>query len=279
MITTVAATSAARASARFERVTRQTVALPIVAAAYWATSLLPIGARRGADVALSLACGFTLAMAVVLVAPRLNISRARQFTVWFALIFLNLAAVAVEGTLFAPALSPPSLLGANLIRLAIGSAVIAGAVALIFGTRARAEARGIGGWWWRVIAVAGLYLVLYLVLGGLNYSLVTHPYYESHAGSLTVPSLPTILLYQPVRGLLIAVSVLPLIAALRARTLVLAVTVGTLLFIAGGLVPLLPQSSLPLYLRVASLWEIFDQNFFTGVAAAYLFGRRPWRSR
>lgn len=279
MITSGAATSTVRAQARSERLTRQAAALPVVAAAYWATSLLPTGARRGPDVVLSLAAGFTLALAIVFVAPRLNISRARQFVVWFALTFLNLAAVAVEGTLFAPAESPPSLLGANLVRLAIGSAVTAGVVALIFGTPAGAAARTMGGWWWRVIVVAAVYLVLYLVLGGINYSLVTHPYYESHAGSLTVPSLQTILSYEPVRGVVIAVSVLPLIAALRARTLVLAVTVGTLLFIVGGLVPLIPQNSLPLYLRVASLWEIFGQNFFTGVAAAYLFSRVPWRTR
>jgi hypothetical protein len=42
-------------------------------------------------------------------------------------------------------------------------------------------------------------------------------------------------------------------------------------FVVGGLVPLLPQTSLPLYLRLASLWEIFGQNFLTGVACACLF--------
>lgn len=66
-------------------------------------------------------------------------------------------------------------------------------------------------------------------------------------------------------------SVLALIALFTARTLVVAVVVGSLLFIAGGVVPLLPESSLPLYLRVASLWEILGQDFLTGIVAAYLF--------
>ena len=50
-----------------------------------------------------------------------------------------------------------------------------------------------------------------------------------------------------------------------------ALAAGVLLFVVGGLVVLLPQTSLPLYLRVASLWEVFAQNVITGAACAYLF--------
>jgi hypothetical protein len=101
--------------------------------------------------------------------------------------------------------------------------------------------------------------------------LVTHPYYESHAGGLTLPPAATVFSYEPVRGLLIALSVLPLCLALRRDPRTVAIVAGGLLFVIGGVVPLLPQASLPPFVRVASLWEILGQNFVTGVACTYLF--------
>lgn len=248
-------------------------------AVYAAVELVPVGGRAAPDVALTIACSLILAISITLVASRLAVTRRRQLGVWFALVFLNLAAVAVEGTLFAPAAAPPSLLAGNLFRLAIVSAAVAGILALLFGrpsgaVMSRTESRPVIGWLWRLLVAAFLYVVLYLVVGGINYVLVTRPYYESHAGSLTVPSAQTILLYEPVRGLLIALSVVPLTRALRGRDIRMAnaaAITGLLLFVAGGLVPLLPQASLPLFVRIASLWEIFAQNFPTGVACAYLF--------
>jgi len=44
------------------------------------------------------------------------------------------------------------------------------------------------------------------------------------------------------------------------------------LFVIGGVAPLLGASALPLFLRVASGWEIFLQNFSTGAVAALLLG-------
>jgi len=246
-----------------------------VAAAYTAVALAPVG-NRAPDVALTAACAVVLGLCLVAVADRVTANRSLQFGVWFTLVFLNLAAVAVEGTLFAPAAAPPSALGANLVRLAIAAAAVAAIVAALFGRDGVRPAwtnasRPVAGWIWRLLGAAGIYVVLYLVIGGLNYSLVTRPYYEAHAGSLTVPPALTVFLYEPVRGLLIALSVLPLTLVLRLRTALIGVVAGVLLFVAGGLLPLMPQTTLPLYLRVASLWEIFGQNFLTGVAAAYLF--------
>ena len=254
---------------------RAAAGLVAISVAYSAMALLPLRAIAP-DVTLTILCGAALGTTIAIVASLIRARRAEHFTVWFALVFLNLAAVAVEGTLFAPAQAPPASLVPNLLRLMVGAAIIAGLAAVTFGSEevsrpASPRARPFAGWAWRVLAAAAVYAVLYFVIGGLNYSLVTRPFYEAHAGSLTVPSAQTVLLYEPVRGLAIAISVLPLTLALRLRTSAVAVVAGTLLFVAGGLVPLLPQASLPLFLRVASLWEIFAQNFLAGVACAYLF--------
>lgn len=44
------------------------------------------------------------------------------------------------------------------------------------------------------------------------------------------------------------------------------------LFLMGGLVPLASDATLPLFLRVASGWEILLQNFSTGAVVALLLG-------
>lgn len=253
----------------------------LIAAAYSLIALLPIG-PRGTDPGLTIASGLVMAVAIVWVAVGMQKDRRTQFVVWFTLVFLNLAAAAIEGTLFAPELAPSALLAASLTRLLVASVAIGAIAATFFGltesNRSTVVSRPLYDWLWRLLVAAGVYVALYFVIGGINYTLITRPYYESHAASLTVPPAQTVLLFEPIRGLLIALSVLPLILALRMRTRTMAATAGLMLFIAGGLVPLLPQTSLPVYLRVASLWEIFGQNFFTGVACALLFASPFQRS-
>lgn len=248
----------------------------LIAGAFTVLMALPIGGNR-ADLTLTAVSGLVVAAIVVPIAARVPASGWRRFEVWFFLFFLNLSSVAIEGSLFAPAASPPSQLLVNLIRLAIVSATVATIAAGLLGfpisrpSRSDEPRRRWYDWALRVIAAAMIYLVVYFVVGGLNYAFVTHSYYESHAGSLTLPSPQVVFAYEPIRGILIALSVLPLVPALRMPEAQLAAAVGVTLFVVGGLAVLLPQTSLPLFLRVASLWEVFAQNVITGAACAYLF--------
>lgn len=252
----------------------------LIAGGFTVLMVLPIGGNR-ADPALTAVSGLVVAVVVVPIAARVAAPGWQRFEVWFFLFFLNLASVAIEGSMFAPAAAPPSVLGLNLIRLAVVSATVAAIAAGLVGhpsspaSRTGEPRRRWYEWAWRVIAATMIYLVVYFVVGGLNYTFVTHPYYESHVGSLTVPSAQVVLAYEPIRGVLVALSVLPLVLALRMRGAQLAAVVGGMLFIIGGLVVLLPQTSLPLYLRAASLWEVFAQNVITGIACAYLFRLKP----
>lgn len=256
----------------------------LMAGAFTVLMVLPIAGGH-ADPALTTLSGLVVAVVVVPTASRVAGPAWRRFEVWFFLFFLNLTSVAIEGSLFAPAVAPPSKLAVNLLRLAVVSVSVAAILAVFVGHAgspplAISESRRRWyDWAWRVIAAAMVYLAVYFVIGGLNYAFVTHPYYESHAGSLTVPSTEVVFAYEPIRGILIALSVLPLVLALRMRGAQLAAVVGAMLFIVGGLVVLLPQTSLPLYLRVASLWEVFAQNVITGVACVYLFRMKPTYQR
>jgi hypothetical protein len=77
---------------------------------------------------------------------------------------------------------------------------------------------------------------------------------------------------ESVRAPLIILSIVPLILAWKAKKSVLAVLCGTILFVIGGVIPLLLSPTLPDLLRLASAVEIFFQNFPAGVVAAVLLG-------
>jgi hypothetical protein len=112
-----------------------------------------------------------------------------------------------------------------------------------------------------------------MVFGFINYLLVTKPYYDSHVGSITVPELKTVVITELIRSVLIILSILPLIISLKAVGRKQIIACGLVLFVIGGIIPLLLQlGTLPLSLLAASGIEIFFQNFLTGAVAALLLG-------
>ena len=162
----------------------------------------------------------------------------------------------------------------------ISTLAAAAALTVLFAPRGPARPvvwprRTVLAWVGRFVACALSYVVFYWVFGALNYSLFTHTYYETHQAALVVPPAQTILLVEAVRSVMLVLSVLPLALAwptVSANRLRLAVLCGLVLFLTGGLVPLASTTTLPLFLRVASGWEIFLQNFSTGVVVALLLG-------
>lgn len=212
------------------------------------------------------------------VAPSIPASRMRHLVVWGSLIFFNMASVIVEGYFFAPALigdALPALLFQQLL-----AALAAGwVITMLFAPRESAAPvsparRSIPAWVWRFAAAALAYVIFYFVFGSINYMLVTKPYYATHAGGLAVPPVQVTLMAEVVRGVLIALSVLPLLLTAPADKKRLGAWTGFLLFAIGGLVPLTMQvGALPTFLLIASAWEIFAQNFTMGWVLTRLLGR------
>lgn len=249
-----------------------------------------IGAMAGAQMASSTRDGsaFTwlfissilLGMILGPLAARLTLTRLQHFVLWGSLIFFNLGSVAIEGAYFVPELVavPLPVLFAQQLLASAGAALV---IVLLFAAVGRpvsswADAlrtRPWHSWVWRFLLSAFSYLVFYFVFGALNYSLVTAPYYETHAGGLTVPAPTVVLMAELVRAPLIVLSILFFLLSVRGTKRQLMVRAGWLLFAIGGIVPLVLQvSSLPLLLLAASGVEIFMQNFLTGVVAAGLMG-------
>lgn len=222
--------------------------------------------------------GVVAGLSLGFVVPSMPVSRTRHFMVWGSLIFFNMASVIIEGYFFAPALigdALPALLVQQLIvALAAGWVVTA-----LFASKESAAPvtpikRPFLSWTWRFAAGVLAYVIVYFIFGAINYMLVTKPYYETHAGGLDVPPVQVTLAAEVVRGALIALSVLPFLHTCRADKKRVALQTGFLLFAIGGLVPLTMQvGALPLFLLIASAWEIFAMNISAGIILALLLGR------
>jgi hypothetical protein len=213
------------------------------------------------------------------VAARLTLSRLQHFLLWLSLIIFNLGSVALEGAYFAPNLvrTPIPVLFVQQLFAAAGASL---AITLLlarpgfsFSWLNPLRARSWHSWLWRFLVSALSYVVFYWIFGGLNYALVTKPYYETHAGGLTVPAPGTVLILESIRGLLIVFSVLLLLLSMRGTRKQLLTTTGWLVFAVGGIIPLCWQiTTLPVLLLFASAIEIFFQNFPTGAVCARLMG-------
>lgn len=207
------------------------------------------------------------------------LSSRQHFVLWGGLILFNLGSVIIEGAYFAPDLVSvpiPALMLQQLLATAGAVFIITQVFANLGETISWKDAlqtRSWYSWTWRFLASAESYLLFYLVIGSLNYQLVTQPYYASHTGGLTVPPAQTIVAVESIRSLFIVFSIILFILSVRGNKRQLMISTGWLLFAIGGIVPLFWQIGiLPLPLLLASAVEIFFQNFLTGVVAVWLLG-------
>ncbi len=230
---------------------------------------------------ISLLSGILIGVTLAPIAARMQVSRFGHWLVWGSVLFLNALSLGIEGAFFAPTLSPmvnaPIAWTAYLLLQSLTSA---GLIAWLFGQNASPTTtrpqrkRAWYSWVWRFVVSSFSYLLFYFIFGAINYALVTRPYYAAHVSGLAVPPPQIVLLAEMVRAPLIVLSIVPLILLWKGNKSVLAVLCGIVLFVIGGIVPLLLNTALPDLLRLASAIEIFFQNFCTGLVAASLLGFR-----
>jgi hypothetical protein len=212
-------------------------------------------------------------------ASHLVLSRRQHLLLWGSLILFNVGSVTIEGAYFAPDLIsiPIPVLILQQLLGTLGAAFVITRVFASIGSSAlwrnALQKRTWYSWVWRFILSAVSYLMFYFIVGGLNYQLVTKPYYESHAGGLTVPAVQVVFVVESIRSVLIVFSVFLFLLSMCGTRRQLMFQTGWLLFAIGGIVPLVWRiGALPLFLLAASAVEIFFQNFLTGVVAALLLG-------
>jgi hypothetical protein len=113
-----------------------------------------------------------------------------------------------------------------------------------------------------------------LVFGAITYQFFTKGYYPEATQAVARLGL-WFWVIQIARGLLMTLAVLPVIRTLRMKRWHAAIVVGLLIWITGGLAPLvLPNEFMGATQRFIHTVEIFTQNFPFGVTAMLLLRPR-----
>lgn len=200
--------------------------------------------------------------------------------VWAALTFVRSFGLGIEGALFKPASAVVALLGAFTGTL-VGLLIAWLSVTLLMPENTTTlETRPGYPWWgwvWRVLVVGLAYFLFYFIFGATNAFLYTKSFYENNPKyGLTLPPVGIIFLAQLLRGPLFGLGSLLIARMVELPRRQLALWLGMVLFIIGGLAPYVEVTfrTMPLGFNLATLTEILFQNMLTGVVAANLFGAK-----
>jgi len=118
------------------------------------------------------------------------------------------------------------------------------------------------------------YAFYYLLFGGITYQFFTKSYFPEAAAQVGRLG-PWFWPLQIARGILMTLAVLPIIRGLRVSRLQAAIAVGIILWVTGGLAPLvLPNAMMGPRQRFIHIIEIFTQNFSLGVTAGLLLRKK-----
>jgi hypothetical protein len=193
-------------------------------------------------------------------------------------VFVRSLGLGIEGSLFKPTAAWNAILGAFfgiLVSLLVTWLTVLFLLPADQMPQENTDSkRGWWGWIWRVLLVGLAYFIFYFVFGATNALLYTKSFYENHPQyGLSLPPTGIIFLAQLLRGPLFGLGSLFILRATNAPRWQLAVWLGILLFIVGGVGPYVEVTfrAMPLGFNLATLTEVFLQNFLTGVVAANLF--------
>ena len=128
-----------------------------------------------------------------------------------------------------------------------------------------------------VVVCAIAYVLLYLVFGSITYQFFTKAYYPD-APQLVAKLGVWFWVIQIGRGLLMTLAALPLIRTLRMSRMQAAIAVGLIMWVAGGVAPLLlPNPLMVPTQRFIHTIEILTQNASLGITAVLLLRAKQAR--
>jgi hypothetical protein len=122
-----------------------------------------------------------------------------------------------------------------------------------------------------MVAVCGVaYVVYYLIFGAITYQYFTKGYYPEAAQTAQAMGI-WFWVIQFGRGVLMTLAVIPAIYTLRMSRWQTAIAIGILIWVAGGLAPLLvPNAFMGTTQRIIHVFEILTQNASLGITAGWL---------
>jgi hypothetical protein len=196
-----------------------------------------------------------------------------------AVLFVTSFCTWTEAMLFMPAAFKghpwQALIGGSIVYLTV--AAILAALARILRLRRDSERETVAQTPsmlpFMILASGICYAIYYLVFGAITFHAITYKYYPD-AARLARSWGIWFWALQIGRGILMTLSILPVLFTLRLSRAKLAITAGMIVWIAGGAAPLLlPIEFMTPFQRFVHVIEIFTQNFSLGISAAYLLTR------
>jgi hypothetical protein len=154
-------------------------------------------------------------------------------------------------------------------------AVLAWALKLPKATGSPVEHRSVGSTI-ALVAVCGIaYVVYYLIFGSITYQYFTKGYYPEAAQTAQAMGI-WFWVIEFGRGVLMTLAVIPAIYTLRMSRWQTAIAIGLIIWVAGGLAPLLiPNAMMGTTQRIIHVFEILTQNAPLGITAGLLLRPKP----
>ena len=202
-------------------------------------------------------------------------------TIGFALLMITVLCTWSEALIFMPVADLQqhpfrALLGSAGLYLLVAALLttLARSLKLIRESTASVQHRGPAVAALMVLLSGLAYAFYYLVFGAITYQFFTKGYYPEATKIVEKLGL-WFWAIQIGRGVMMTLAVVPIIYTLRMRRWQTAIAVGTVIWVAGGLAPLLPPNPyMGATQRFIHIVEIFTQNFSLGVTAALLLRRK-----
>jgi hypothetical protein len=224
--------------------------------------------------------GVLIAVAVapiVIYGPR---KMGAQFVaISLSIIVVGLVCTISEGILFFPerrAEMTRGLWGGIVLYLIASAVMVCLARLLKLGRESTsgAESRSVTTAAPMVLLGALSYVVYYFIFGAITFQFFTKRFYP-HAAEQAAALGGWFWAYQFARGLMMVLAALPVIYTLRLPRWKAAIVVGSLVWVVGGLAPLVvPNAEMVPLQRFEHIIEIFTQNFCLGLTATWLLRRK-----
>lgn len=197
-----------------------------------------------------------------------------------ALAIITVLCTWSEALIFAPGFreqAARNLIGALVMYLIVSAAlaILARLLKLPQVSGNTVQHRSVPGTVALVVVCGMAYAIYYFVFGAITYQFFTKGYYPEAAQ--TAANLGVwFWMIQIGRGALMTLAVLPAIYTLRMSRWQNAIAIGVLIWVAGGLAPLLvPNALMGTTQRVIHIFEILSQNAPLGITAGLLLRPKP----
>ncbi len=222
-----------------------------------------------------------LAVYLLWLANNLNLKLSHaMFLIGLDVFFVMFLNNIIEGIFFTDLLAKPLEIAASIGYALLFSLLVPFASAIVY-FLPRAELRlwdnlknklsegSKAGWVLRLAVTGPLFLAVYFLFGIIVSPFVT-PFYNDPSLGLKIPAFSVMLPVEILRGYIYGIVLLPLVVSLRFGKLYSFITISMMLFVLGGLIPLL-DAPLPAAIIPFHTLEILGDSLVFGYIVMFLY--------